>query len=254
MNILDYKRKAQGYRFHGDGDWDSAPTVNTKDEYINQWVDYGERSELQKVKNPNYVAPPDPNVIKQTIAAEAGVPVSSVKPIYGQMLDPTSYGTDRYVPDTSNIVNFGITNSDGSTALFNPNSGEFFTNVSKGGGGFLNELFAGIDSSLGLSKGVTAISGGLADLDASLGLSKNAPVIVGAAAAYFLPGIGQALGQSLVNAGVLTGAAATPAMATTIGTALAQTGVSVAQGKSLDEAITNAIISVGAFSQRCIEH
>ena len=109
--------------------------------------------------------------------------------------------------------------------------------------GFIGDLFAGIDSSIGISKGVTAVSEGLADLDASLGLSKNAPAIIGIAAAYFLPGIGSALGQSLVSSGVITGAAIP--YATTIGTALAQTGISVAQGKPLDQALGDAILSAG---------
>ena len=61
------------------------------------------------------------------------------------------------------------------------------------------------------------------------------------AAAYFLPGVGAQLGQTLVTQGLITGAAIPYAAA--IGTALASTGASVAQGVPFDTALTNATVN-----------
>ena len=151
-------------------------------------------------------------------------------------------GPNVDIPITEYIEAYQSVNPDGTINRYDT-QGNFVTTYTSNGSDIVGDFFAGIDSSLGLSKGLTSIGKGLEDLDNTLGLSKNAPAIVGFAASYFLPGIGQALGQSLVNAGVITGAAIP--YATTIGTALAQTGVSVAQGKPLDQALGDAILSGG---------
>jgi predicted transcriptional regulator len=246
MNILDFKRKALGYTFRsadGASAADRGYTPGSNDKFI--WSTQGTGDNEQRVYtlNPNYVAPPDPEIARAKIAAALGVPVSSVVPQYGTMLGGRDDNTQ--VTDYDNITGYAVKQSDSHGVVFD-NAGKqigVYNPSNKGGGGFLGELLAGLDDTLGLSKVVTGISGGLADLDSSLGLSKNAPAIVGLAASYFLPGIGQALGQSLVSSGVITGAAIP--YATTIGTALAQTGVSVAQGKSLDQALGDAILSGG---------
>ena len=121
-----------------------------------------------------------------------------------------------------------------------------------GGGGFLNHM-------------VDAVSGGLADLDSSLGLSKNAPLIAAVGIGLLTAGAGTALGASLTNAGLLTSAAeassaalaagateaaaaaagaAATATATAVGTAITSTAVQVAQGKPLDQAIGNSLVSL----------
>ena len=61
------------------------------------------------------------------------------------------------------------------------------------------------------------------------------------AAAFYLPGVGAQLGQTLVTQGLITGAAIPYAAA--IGTALASTGASVAQGVPFDTALTNATVN-----------
>jgi len=240
MNILDYKRKALGYVLReGGGQSDYPTTAAASPDYSQPGWTYGGPQQGWSY-NP---------VVAAQAAVSAPPIVATSGPSAGQTLAPVisttgGGGPNVDAPTSSFVEGYESVNPDGTINRYDT-QGNFVTTYTSNGSDIVGDFFAGIDSSLGLSKGLTAIGGGLADLDSALGLSKNAPAIVGLAASYFLPGIGQALGQSLVNAGVLTGAAATPAMATTIGTALAQTGVSVAQGKSLDEALTNAIISVG---------
>jgi acylphosphatase len=245
MNILDYKRKALGYSFREGGDEQNYPTpaaAATPDYSQPGWTYGGPQQGWSYNPAVGARAAATSAVVAPPIVATSG-------PSAGQTLAPVisttgGGGPNVDIPITASLEAYESVNPDGTVNRYDT-QGNFVTTYTSNGSDIVGDFFAGIDSSLGLSKGLTAIGGGLADLDSALGLSKNAPAIVGLAASYFLPGIGQALGQSLVNAGVLTGAAATPAMATTIGTALAQTGVSVAQGKSLDEALTSAIISVG---------
>jgi len=235
MNILDYKRKTLGYTFleGSDGWYDSGTgnnTVNTTSKYIT--IAGGPRGDDNiSIPNPNYIPPNKYEAERARIAASLGVPISSVEPQYGTKIGGRDDNTA--MQDTDNVVGFAVKKSNNLGLSFNTAGVQTGTyDPSYRSGNFVDDLFGGI-------------SNALADLDSSLGLSKNAPTIIGAAAAYFLPGIGQALGQSLVNAGVLTGAAATPAAATAIGTALTQTGIGVAQGQSLDQALGNAIISGG---------
>ena len=95
------------------------------------------------------------------------------------------------------------------------------------GGGF----FGGI--SPGIAETSSIVSQALSSDDA-----KKAMAI---AAAYYLPGVGASLGQTLVTQGLITGAAVPYAAA--IGTALASTGASVAQGVPFDTALTNATVN-----------
>ena len=119
-------------------------------------------------------------------------------------------------------------------------SGGFF-------GGLSNAL-ASIDPSAAISKAATdvfqpaekAVSAGVQELSNAYS-AKDAQIAYAIAAAYFLPGVGSALGQTLVNQGLITGAATQ--YATAIGTALASTGASVAQGVPFDTALTNATVN-----------
>ena len=251
MNILDYKRKTAGYFYRAESDYfENSLAANGNPKYISVNRGYGDYENWVTIPNPKYVPPApapapaptsapapaptpiesvsNPEAIRAKIAKENNIPASAVTFVYGTMTGGRDDNTQ--VTDYSNVVGYDVPIGNGQIQQYGP-SGQF------------QQQFA----AKGPEEGglVGSISRALADLDSSLGLSKNAPAIVGAAAAYFLPGIGAALGQSLVNAGVLTGAAATPAAATAIGTALAQTGISVAQGKPLDQALGNAIISGG---------
>jgi hypothetical protein len=122
-------------------------------------------------------------------------------------------------------------------------------------GGLSNEL-SKIDPSTAISRELTnlyqpvekAISTGLADVDKNLSLSKNAPVAASIALAFVVPIIGEAIGASLLDAGVLA-AGTTPATATTIGTAIANATRMVAQGSSVEEAVTNAVSYASINSQ-----
>lgn len=237
MNILELKRSAQGYSYREGGDQfnDSAPPPSATPDYSQPGWTYG---------GPQQGWSYNPVVAAQAAAAAAAPPiVATTGPSAGETLAAvvnTSGGGDS--GPTTYVEGYESVNPDGTINRYDT-QGNFVTTYTSNGSDIVGDFFAGIDSSLGLSSGLTSIGQALEDFDNTLGLSRNAPAIVGLAAAYFLPGIGAALGQSLVNAGVITGAAIP--YATTIGTALAQTGVSVAQGKPLDEALTSAIISGG---------
>jgi len=131
---------------------------------------------------------------------------------------------------------------------------------SGGGGGLFGDVgnfFASIDPSTAVSRELTnlyqpvekAITAGVADVSKALS-TDDAKKAMGLAAAYFLPGVGSAIGQSLVSAGVITGAAIPYAAA--IGTAIASTASQTAQGVPLEQAlgnsVTNAVVSTGAPS------
>jgi hypothetical protein len=137
-------------------------------------------------------------------------------------------------------------------------SGGFF-------GGLSNAL-ASIDPSTAISRELTKaaepITAGVNELSKAYS-TKDAQIAYAIAASFFLPGVGEALGASLMEAGVVTSAAeasaaataagataaqaaaagaSATATATAIGTALAKTGVSVAQGVPFDTALTNATV------------
>ena len=118
-----------------------------------------------------------------------------------------------------------------------------------GGGGFLGNLlsgniggaFAALDPTQGdVKRAVDEIGKALSTDDAKKALAVGA--------AFFVPGVGSAIGQSLVSSGVITGAAIPYASA--IGTAIASTASQTAQGvpfeQALGNATTNAVVSTGA--------
>lgn len=139
------------------------------------------------------------------------------------------------------------------------------TNWGAGGGGGLfgdvGNFFASIDPSTTVSRELTkvvepvtrpvekAVTAGVADVSKALS-TDDAKKAMAIGAAFFVPGVGAAIGQSLVSAGVITGAAVPYAAA--IGTAIASTASQVAQGVPLEQALgnatTNAVVSTGAPS------
>jgi hypothetical protein len=124
-----------------------------------------------------------------------------------------------------------------------------------GGLGGLGSFLASIDPSSALSQAATqlfqpvekAVTAGVADVSKALS-TDDAKKAMAVGAAFFVPGVGSAIGQSLVNAGVITGAAVP--YATAIGTAIASTTSQVAQGVPLEQALsnatTNAVVSTAA--------
>ena len=94
-----------------------------------------------------------------------------------------------------------------------------------------------------------AVTTAVSDVSKALS-TDDAKKAMAVGAAFFVPGVGAAIGQSLVSAGVITGAAVPYAAA--IGTAIASTASQTAQGVPLDQALgnatTNAVVSTGAPS------
>jgi hypothetical protein len=123
-------------------------------------------------------------------------------------------------------------------------------------GGISNAL-ASIDPTTAISRELTnlyqpvekAITAGVSDVSKALS-TDDAKKAMAVGAAFFVPGVGAAIGQSLVTAGVITGAAIPYAAA--IGTALASTAAQTAQGVPIDQAlgnsVTSAVVSTGAPS------
>lgn len=131
-----------------------------------------------------------------------------------------------------------------------------------GGGGLFGDVgnfFASIDPSTAVSRELTkivepvtkpveqAVTAGVSDVSKALS-TDDAKKAMAVGAAFFVPGVGAAIGQSLVTAGVITGAAVPYAAA--IGTAIASTASQVAQGVPLEQALsnatTNAVVSTAA--------
>lgn len=144
-------------------------------------------------------------------------------------------------------------------------------------GGLSNE-FAKLDPTPAISRAATdlfqpvekAVSSGLADVDKNLSLSKNAPVFAAIALSFVIPVIGEAIGASLMEAGVVTSAAEASAAATAagataaqaaaagaaatqtataVGTAIANATRMVAQGSTIEQAITMSATSAAIGSQ-----
>jgi len=85
-----------------------------------------------------------------------------------------------------------------------------------------------------------AVTTAVSDVSKALS-TDDAKKAMAIAAAYYLPGVGVELGSILKAQGLITGAAIP--YATAIGTALASTGASVAQGVPFDTALTNATVN-----------
>ena len=85
------------------------------------------------------------------------------------------------------------------------------------------------------------VSQNLAQLDKDLSLSKNAPLIAAVALSIAAPGVGSAIGQQMIAAGLLP-AATSAAVATAIGTGVANAALQVAQGKSPEEALKAGVV------------
>jgi hypothetical protein len=120
--------------------------------------------------------------------------------------------------------------------------------ASSGGLGFFNQL-ANIDPSTAISRELTnlaqpvekTISQNLAQLDKDLSLSENAPLLAAIAVSVAMPGVGSAIGQQMMAAGLLP-ATTSAAVASAIGTGVANAALQVAQGKSAEDALKGAVV------------
>jgi len=118
-----------------------------------------------------------------------------------------------------------------------------------GGGGALGSLLSSIDPTTAISRELTnlyqpvekTISKDLAQLDKDLSLSQNAPLLAAIAVSVAMPGVGSAIGQQMIAAGLLP-AATSAAVASAIGTGVANAALQVAQGKSAEDALKGAVV------------
>ena len=131
---------------------------------------------------------------------------------------------------------------DGTVSEFGPQGwtrSAYVPPSSSGGGG----LFGGIsDAFTNVFQPVEkSVSKDLAQLDKDLSLSQNAPLLAAMALSVAAPGVGSAIGQQMIAAGLLP-AATSAAVATAIGTGVANAALQVAQGKSAEDALKSAVV------------
>jgi hypothetical protein len=214
MNILEFKRKALGYTFRADGDYEAytstARPVDTTSKTIRVNQGYGDYEDWVTVPNPNYKAPvaaakPNPEIARAKIASSLGIPVSSVVPKFGTMT-VSGRDSDIQVEDPTNVLGFNVKQSESLGLNFDVSGNQTGTYTpAKPGGDLIGNLFAGLDSALGLSHAATVISNTLADVDKELHLSENAPAILAIAAAV----VGAPYISNLISSAGATSAAAT---------------------------------------------
>lgn len=85
-----------------------------------------------------------------------------------------------------------------------------------------------------------AVNQAAVQLDKDLSLSQNAPVITAIALSVAAPGVGSAIGQQMLTAGIIPQSFA--AYATAIGTGVANAALQVAQGKSPEDALKAGVV------------
>lgn len=102
-------------------------------------------------------------------------------------------------------------------------------------------LLGGLSNELAKVDPITIVSKELAQLDKDLSLSQNAPALAAMALSVAAPGVGSAIGQQMIAAGLLP-AATSAAVASAIGTGVANAALQVAQGKSADDALKSAVV------------
>jgi hypothetical protein len=113
----------------------------------------------------------------------------------------------------------------------------------------ISNALASVDPSPAISNAATqilqpveqAVNQAAVQLDKDLSLSQNAPVIAAIALSIAAPGVGSAIGQQMITAGLLP-AATSAAVATAVGTGIANAALQVAQGKSPEEALKAGVI------------
>ena len=162
-------------------------------------------------------------------------------------------GVPYYAQEPSPGANYTLLGKDGVST----NTHITVTRSGGGGGGFFGALMRGdvggalsmLDPTTAISRELTnlyqpvekTISKELAQLDKDLNLSKNAPALAAIALSVAAPGVGSAIGQQMIAAGLIP-AATSAAVATAIGTGVANAALQVAQGKSAEDALKGAVV------------
>jgi len=113
----------------------------------------------------------------------------------------------------------------------------------------LGSFLASLDPTTAISRELTnvfqpveqTVSQNLAQLDKDLSLSQNAPILAAMALSVAAPGVGSAIGQQMITAGLLP-ATTSAAVASAIGSGVANAALQVAQGKSPEDALKGAVV------------
>lgn len=124
---------------------------------------------------------------------------------------------------------------DGVTAPYLGGVGFDAPTVQSGGGG----VFGAISNAV--TNVFQPVNQAAVQLDKDLSLSQNAPLIAAIALSVAAPGVGSAIGQQMITAGLLP-AATSAAVATAVGTGLANAALQVAQGKSPEDALKAGVV------------
>jgi hypothetical protein len=128
---------------------------------------------------------------------------------------------------------------DGVTAPYLGGVGFDAPTVQSGGGGVFGAVSNAVTNVFQPAE--QAINQAAVQLDKDLSLSQNAPLIAAIALSVAAPGVGSAIGQQMIAAGLLP-AATSAAVATAVGTGVANAALQVAQGKSPEDALKAGVI------------
>jgi hypothetical protein len=128
---------------------------------------------------------------------------------------------------------------DGVTAPYLGGVGFDAPTVQSGGGGVFGAISNAVTNVFQPAE--QAINQAAVQLDKDLSLSQNAPLIAAIALSVAAPGVGSAIGKQMIAAGLLP--LSTPlAVATAVGTGVANAALQVAQGKSPEDALKAGVI------------
>jgi len=141
-----------------------------------------------------------------------------------------------YNPADNTVTNTGL---GVYNAPYLGGQGDQAPTVQSGGGGLLGSISNAVTNVFQPVE--QRVNQAYAQLDKDLSLSQNAPLIAAIALSIALPGVGSAIGQQMIAAGLLP-AATSAAVATAIGTGVANAALQVAQGKSPEEALKAGVV------------
>jgi len=128
---------------------------------------------------------------------------------------------------------------DGETRPYLGGVGFDAPTVQSGGGGLFGAISNAVTNVFQPVEQV--VNQAAVQLDKDLSLSQNAPLLAAIALSVAAPGVGSAIGQQMIAAGLIP-AATSAAVATAIGTGVANAALQVAQGKSAEDALKGAVV------------
>lgn len=152
------------------------------------------------------------------------------------------------VEQLNNYINFGTPYNAAMAQAASDRAQSAAITASQNNSGF-GSFLASLDPTTAISREITnvlqpvekTVSQNLAQLDKDLSISQNAPTLAAIALSVAAPGVGSAIGQQMIAAGLIP-ATTSAAVASAIGTGVANAALQVAQGKSAEDALKGAAV------------